>query len=203
MALETGTLVSDLVATNPTGSDAKSQGDDHIRLIKTVLKTDVVTIAGTHAGSTKTTPVDADEMVLWDSAASYGIKRVTVANVKALFNSTYQLLTGKDATGGYVGLTLFKINFKNAANTFTSFFTNSNTAARTYTFQDRGGTIADDTDLALKADLASPALTGTPTAPTPTFGDVSTKIATTDFVATAFSTPVVNSGYANYFVGVI
>jgi hypothetical protein len=56
----------------------------------------------------------------------------------------------KDATGGYAGLTLFKINFKNALNTFTSFFTNSNTAARTYTFQDRNGTIADDTDLGLK-----------------------------------------------------
>jgi len=37
-------------------------------------------------------------------------------------------------------------------------------------------------DLALKAPLASPALTGTPTAPTPTTGDDSTKIATTAFV---------------------
>lgn len=56
--------------------------------------------------------------------------------------------SSKDASGGYAGLTLFKINFKNAANTFTSFFTNTNTAARTYTFQDRNGTIADDTDIA-------------------------------------------------------
>ncbi len=69
----------------------------------------------------------------------------------------------KDANGGYVGLTLFKINFKNVANTFTSFFTNTNTAARTYTFQDRNGTIADDTDLALKANAASPIFTGTTT----------------------------------------
>ena len=36
--------------------------------------------------------------------------------------------------------------------------------------------------LNLKADLASPALTGTPTAPTPAVGDDSTKIATTEFV---------------------
>ena len=35
-----------------------------------------------------------------------------------------------------------------------------------------------------KADLASPALTGTPTAPTPTAGDDSTKVATTAFVNT-------------------
>lgn len=61
----------------------------------------------------------------------------------------------KDATGGYVGLTLFKINFKNALNTITSFLTNANTVARTYIFQDRNGTIADDTDLALKENLSN------------------------------------------------
>ena len=38
------------------------------------------------------------------------------------------------------------------------------------------------TDLALKADLASPALTGTPTAPTATLGTNTTQIATTAFV---------------------
>lgn len=70
------------------------------------------------------------------------------------------LLALKDATGGYAGLTLFKINFKNAANTFTSFFTNTNTAARTYAFQDRDGTIADNADLALKAALTGATFTG-------------------------------------------
>jgi hypothetical protein len=50
-------------------------------------------------------------------------------------------------------------------------------------------------DLALKAPLASPALTGTPTAPTPTSSDNSTKIATTAFVQEvagggSFSAPV-------------
>jgi len=88
----------------------------------------------------------------------------------------------KDATGGYAGLTLFKINFKNVLNTFTSFFTNSNTAARTYTFQDRNGTIADDTDLALKAPLASPSFTGTPISTTAAYGTNTTQIATTAFV---------------------
>ena len=38
MALESGTYVKDLVSTNPPGTDAISQGDDHIRLIKSVLK---------------------------------------------------------------------------------------------------------------------------------------------------------------------
>lgn len=51
------------------------------------------------------------------------------------------------------------------------------------------GTAADAaalaTSLALKADLASPALTGNPTAPTPTAGDNDTSIATTAFVTNA------------------
>ena len=46
MALETGTHISDLVSTNPTGADAKSTADDHLRLIKTVLKTDFAGISG-------------------------------------------------------------------------------------------------------------------------------------------------------------
>jgi len=66
-----------------------------------------------------------------------------------------QSTSGKDASNGYAGLTLLKINFKNVANTFTSFFTNTNTAARTYSFQDRDGTIADGTDLALKENTAN------------------------------------------------
>lgn len=54
----------------------------------------------------------------------------------------------KDASGGYVGLTLFKINFKNALGTFISFFTNANTAARTYIFPDKDLTVAGLVDFA-------------------------------------------------------
>lgn len=43
---------------------------------------------------------------------------------------------------------------RNVANTFSGFFTNTNTADRTYTLQNRNGTLADDTDLATKAALA-------------------------------------------------
>lgn len=68
-------------------------------------------------------------------------KPVSTAQATAI--ALKETAANKDATGGYAGLTLFKINFKNALNTFTSFFTNANTAARTYTFQDRDGTIAD------------------------------------------------------------
>ncbi len=51
---------------------------------------------------------------------------------------------------------------RNVANTFTSFFTNSNTAARTYTLKDRNGTLIDDTDYntlnsAISGKMANPA----------------------------------------------
>lgn len=38
MGLEVATFLSELVVTNPDGVDDKSQGDDHLRLLKTVLK---------------------------------------------------------------------------------------------------------------------------------------------------------------------
>lgn len=38
MGLEAATYIQDLVVTNPSGGDQKAQGDDHIRLIKSVLK---------------------------------------------------------------------------------------------------------------------------------------------------------------------
>ena len=54
---------------------------------------------------------------------------------------------------------------------------------------DLGGTATNPTvpELANKANIASPTFTGTPTAPTQTSGDNSTKLATTAFVATAVS----------------
>lgn len=46
MALETGTTIDELVATNPTASDPAGQGDDHLRLIKAVLKNSFPQVGG-------------------------------------------------------------------------------------------------------------------------------------------------------------
>lgn len=46
MALETATYISDLVATNPTSTDPKSQGDDHLRLIKAAVKATFPNVTG-------------------------------------------------------------------------------------------------------------------------------------------------------------
>ena len=66
-------------------------------------------------------------------------------------------------------------------------------AAKGYTISDANlanlvaalGNIMTQADMAPYALLASPALTGTPTAPTPNDGDVSTKLATTAFIYNA------------------
>ena len=47
MPLETGTYISDLNASNPVGaSDTKSEGDNHIRLIKSTILATFPNITG-------------------------------------------------------------------------------------------------------------------------------------------------------------
>jgi hypothetical protein len=46
MALETGDYISDLVITNPTGADAKSTADDHLRLVKKILTQSFPAVSG-------------------------------------------------------------------------------------------------------------------------------------------------------------
>src|SRR5574340_1042978 len=46
MTLETATYISDLVATNPASGDPKSQGDDHLRLLKSTVKATFPNISG-------------------------------------------------------------------------------------------------------------------------------------------------------------
>lgn len=47
-----------------------------------------------HAASSKATPVDADETLLVDSAASNGLKKLTWANIKATLGATFAALAG-------------------------------------------------------------------------------------------------------------
>jgi hypothetical protein len=55
--------------------------------------------------------------------------------------------SNKDASGGYAGLTLLKLNLRNAANTITNFFTTAATVARTWTMPDKDGTVAMTSDI--------------------------------------------------------
>jgi hypothetical protein len=92
----------------------------------------------------------ANKVTEWSATTTntnYPSEKLTKDNLDLKEN-----LSNKNANNGYVGLTNYKITLKNALGTITSFFQNSNTSARTYTFQDRDGTIVDNTDLATKID---------------------------------------------------
>ena len=52
----------------------------------------VGTADATHAATSKTTPVDADEIPMADSAASWGLKKLTWANLKATLKSYFDSL---------------------------------------------------------------------------------------------------------------
>lgn len=64
MGLETPTYISDLVATNPAAGDAVSQGDDHIRNLKSAIKTTFPNINGAVGAS------DEDLAAMGDGYAS-------------------------------------------------------------------------------------------------------------------------------------
>lgn len=64
-----------------------------------VASVDVATLAtAIHAATSKTTPVSADELPITDSAASYGLKKLTYGNLLAVltaaFNALYVSVTG-------------------------------------------------------------------------------------------------------------
>ncbi len=51
MALETGTYINSLNASNPAATDALAQADDHLRLLKSVIRSSFPNIAGAITGT--------------------------------------------------------------------------------------------------------------------------------------------------------
>ena len=92
MALESATYISGLVAANPPGTDAISQGDDHIRLIKSVLKSTLPNadeaINGVHTGTSEPSPNTAGQ--LWFDTSGDGILKIRNKG-----DSAFELLGGK------------------------------------------------------------------------------------------------------------
>ena len=87
MALETATYISQLTATNPTASDPVSQGDDHLRLIKSVLQAQFTTLG---AAAVTTT---AAELNLLDG-------KTAVGDASGPGSSTDNAVARFDGTGG-------------------------------------------------------------------------------------------------------
>ena len=101
MALETGTYIDSLVAANPAATDALSQADDHLRLIKATLKATFPSVTGaieaTHTAiNTKVAePVSAITSDGTDPSLATGI---TAAQLKTLIGVVESAITTDGST---------------------------------------------------------------------------------------------------------
>ncbi|RYJ36690.1 hypothetical protein NU08_4298 [Flavobacterium anhuiense] len=76
--------------------------------------------------------------------------------LKTYFDTIYLGISNDQNVLGIKTFLNGTLGIRNAANTFTSFFSNSNTASRTYTLQNRNGTLLDNTDLStINSSLAT------------------------------------------------
>jgi microcystin-dependent protein len=104
MALETGTYISDLNASNPVSTDGLAQADDHLRLIKSTVKatfpnvsgaitathTEINAVADGDTAATATTLVDADRFVMNDDGT---MKQVAITDVQTYVDANMTLRT--------------------------------------------------------------------------------------------------------------
>lgn len=219
MALETSTNkhLSELNDNNPSSADPISQADDHIRLIKDVLKT---TFSGVNGEANVNVTSSATELNSLDgyTGSTGDLNTLSGAVTSGLTTADIAKLAGVTATATQLNYTA-----NLPANTTTELAAKAPLASPTFTgtpasvtqpSSDNSTKIATTayvtakvsgiptnqnlTDLSgrvtvvenalpNKAPLDSPAFTTTATAPTPTAGDNSTKIATTAFVAASAS----------------
>jgi hypothetical protein len=84
MPLETATLIYELNPANPLGGDVKSQGDDHIRLIKFCVQNTFINVDGqvtaSHTDLNKTTNI-TDGVHVPAFSSQVGITTITVNNL--------------------------------------------------------------------------------------------------------------------------
>jgi hypothetical protein len=141
-----------------SGAGPKIKASDLNRIEQGILS--ATTLADIHAATAKSTPADADEFPLFDSAASFAPKKWTFANMKTVLAAWLTTLTAtwanKTLTSPVInaptGIVKGDVGLGSADNT-------ADTAKPVSTAQQNA--------LDLKAPLASPTFTGTPTLPTP------------------------------------
>lgn len=111
-----------------------------------ILKGDIwyISVAGTLGGAAVTVGDSVRALVdtPGQTATNWSILETNIGYVP-------ENVANKDTTNGYVGLNAWKINFRNLANSFTSFLTNAATGARTYLFPDKDMTVAGVDDVLL------------------------------------------------------
>ena len=89
MSLETGSFISDLNASNPTSTDLKSQGDDHIRLLKATVKGTFPNVSG----AVTVTHTELNTVTAKANSASPLFTGLPLAPTAAVSTATTQLAT--------------------------------------------------------------------------------------------------------------
>lgn len=192
MSLETATYLADLDESNPTATDPKSQGDDHIRTIKKALHNAFagfvgqVIVTGTEAqGSTvndyvvtvtaDTSPTTMhNDMIIVAKAThtntgtcTLGLNAITAVSLLGMNGET---LPAGALTNGYMFVALYD------SGSSTAYLLSPNDRAST------GGDTVASLIVTGALTAGSLAVSGTATGVTPTAGDNTTKFATTEFV---------------------
>lgn len=198
MSVETASYLSEFNSAWPLGGDFRSEGDNHIRLLKAVLQNTFPNLAGrftrTIAKSATFTQVLGESHVLYNCSATLTINLLSAATLGngylfCVMNSGTGTVT-IDPNGAELinGASTFAIPAGSGAIVFCdgtalyAFYLLKNISP--YIF-----TLLDDVDATTAlatlcaAPLNSPAFTGVPTAPTAAAGTATTQIATTAFVA--------------------
>ena len=101
----------------------------------------------THAGNTSNPHTVTKAQVGLGNADNTSDMNKPVSTAQAAALALKVNAADKDASGGFAGLTGFKINMRNTANTWTSWLLNAATAVRTWTFPDKDGTVAMTSDI--------------------------------------------------------
>lgn len=108
MPLETASYISQLDAANPPSSDPKSQGDNHLRMIKSVLQTQFPSLG--------TVPVNATAAQLNALAAGAGLLSVGTSTTSLTIASGAQSFTTQSGRGFGAGQTIKITSNASAAN---------------------------------------------------------------------------------------
>ena len=120
------------------------------------LQADVNTKQTTASTAATTATTKAGEA---SASAASASGSATTATTKANEAAASAASVVRDGSGGVAGLTLFKLNLRNAANTITSWFTTAATVARTWTMPDKDGTVALLSDITYKIQTGSVTIT--------------------------------------------
>ena len=171
MALESASFISGLVAANPPGTDAISQGDDHLRLIKTVLKASLpnadAAINGIHTKATAPSSTSAGQ--LWfdttnnllnmRNEADDGWVNLAASEAGGVLATTHARLTGnasvRSATYADTGLAFSHTKLTASSdlyvnvNIFQNTYSNFSTSTHDYVYAiltDSSGTLIVDTN---------------------------------------------------------